>query len=296
MPEITATIKVEGLLGKPAPGSIDLTLVSEWQDGEVRRIEDCLAGEEPLEIRVNGRPLSVTMRTPGHDFELAAGFLLTEGIIEGRERIGSIRHGGRAGKPKPNIVDVRLEGFDAKPARRNFHAASGCGICGKARIGDVRRRGMRAPNPELRIDPGVLCELPDRLRSAQAIFGHTGGLHAAGLFDSRGELLTAREDIGRHNAVDKAIGWALLANRVPLSDAVLAVSGRGGFEIVQKCLAAGAPVLASVSAPSGLAVKLAREFGLTLIGFLRGRRFVLYSGEQRVLTAPESAGRHGIGT
>jgi FdhD protein len=281
---LRATIKEEGLLGKPAPGSIDLTLVSEWQDGVVRQVEDCLAGEEPLEIRVNGRPLSVTMRTPGHDLELAAGFLLTEGLISSRERIASIRHGGRGSKP--NVVEVQLDGavFDAKPSRRNFYAASGCGICGKARIGEVRRSGMRAPNPDLRIDPGVLCGLPDRLRSAQAIFGHTGGLHAAGLFDREGALLAAREDIGRHNAVDKAIGWALLANRVPLSDSLLVVSGRGGFEIVQKCLAAETPVLASVSAPSGLAVKLAREFGLTLIGFLRGRRFVLYSGEQRVVT------------
>ncbi len=268
-----------------SPRTIDVTLVSEWQEGEVRQVEDCLAGEEPLEIRVDGRPLSVTMRTPGNDLELAAGFLLTEGLIAGRAQLASIRHSGNGRVPKPNIVDVRLDGaaVDATRLRRHFYAASSCGICGKASIESVRVRGLRPLNSDLRIDPGLLCALPGKLRAAQTLFGHTGGLHAAGIFDAHGEQIVLREDIGRHNAVDKAVGWALLENRLPLSESVLVVSGRGGFEIVQKAVVAGVPVLASVSAPSGLAVRLARELGLTLIGFLRGRRFVVYAGEQRIL-------------
>ena len=168
--------------------------------------------------------------------------------------------------------------------RRHFFAASSCGICGKASIDSVRSRTLSAPNPDFRLDPEVLVRLPDTLRESQAVFGRTGGLHAAALFDASGKLLVLREDIGRHNAVDKVIGWALLGNRVPLSDAILMVSGRGGFEIVQKAIVAGLPVVASVSAPSSLAVQLAREMSQTLIGFLRGRRFVVYSGDSRIQT------------
>jgi FdhD protein len=167
--------------------------------------------------------------------------------------------------------------------QRNFFAASSCGICGKASIEAIRRRGLRQPDTDFRIDPEILCKLPESLRPEQAVFSRTGGLHAAALFDADGTMIVLREDIGRHNAVDKIVGWALRGGHLPLSRHVLLVSGRGGFEIAQKALAGGIPVLASVSAPSSLAVKLARELGLTLVGFLRGRRFVVYSGEFRCI-------------
>lgn len=192
-----------------------------------------------------------------------------------------------------NVVSVELAGrsFEPERMRRNFFAASSCGVCGKASIESIRVRGIQPPNPDFRFDPGLLCTLPDKLRSAQAIFGRTGGLHAAALFSSQGESIVAREDIGRHNAVDKVIGWALLEKRLPLSQCALLVSGRGGFEIVQKALVAGIPVLASVSAPSGLAVRLARELGLTLVGFLRGRRFLIYSREDRLASVRPVTGK-----
>ncbi|HXX18097.1 MAG TPA: formate dehydrogenase accessory sulfurtransferase FdhD [Candidatus Acidoferrum sp.] len=268
------------------PRSLDLTQVSEWDDGKVVRKEDYLAAEEPLEIRVGDEPLSVTMRTPGHDLELAAGFLFTEGIVTKRAQIVSLDAVVQDGEPnRGNVVGALLapeSAPDFEKMKRHFFAASSCGICGKASIDAVRARALEPPNPEFRLDPEVLVRLPDALRASQAVFGRTGGLHAAALFDAKGKLLVLREDIGRHNAVDKVIGWALLENRVPLSDAVLLVSGRGGFEIVQKAIVAGLPVVASVSAPSSLAVQLARELRLTLIGFLRGRRFVIYAGEERV--------------
>jgi len=277
------------------PRSVDLTLVQEWQDGRVRPFQDYLAGEEPLEIRVGGVSLSVTMRTPGSDTELAAGFLLTEGLIQRREQIRNI---GPAAGCKPteqgNIVHVDLDpealaGLDR--LRRNFYATSSCGICGKASIDSVRLRGIPPPNPSLRVSAETLCRLPDVLREGQAIFGRTGGLHSAALFSAAGELQAQREDIGRHNAVDKIVGWALLQGLLPLSDSLLMVSGRGGFEIIQKAAAAGIPVVASVSAPSSLAVRLARELRMTLVGFLRGRRFVVYSGEERLEFQPAPSGR-----
>lgn len=267
----------------PKRASVDLTRVSEWNDGSMRDTQDVLVAEEPLEIRVNGEALTVTMRTPGEDDELAAGFLFTEGVIGETGRISSIR----AVSGERNVIDVQLQGGAKGHFRRNFRANSGCGICGKASIEEIRVRGIRRPNTGFEVDPDVLCNLPEKLRSGQAVFGRTGGLHAAALFSSEGERIVLREDIGRHNAVDKVVGWALLGRKLPLSGHVLMVSGRGGFEIVQKALAAGLPVVASVSAPSGLAVRLAREFGLTLIGFLRGRRFVIYSGESRVAQARE---------
>jgi len=269
------------------PRSVDLTKVSEWDDGKVRRKDDYLAAEEPLEIRVGENPLSVTMRTPGHDVELAAGFLFTEGIIQRRDQIVSLESQPHNEKTnRGNLVEAVLAAEstpDFEKMRRHFFAASSCGICGKASIDSVRSRALQPPNPDFRLDPETLVKLPDALRASQAVFGRTGGLHAAALFTPAGELLVLREDIGRHNAVDKVIGWALLENRVPLSNAILLVSGRGGFEIVQKAIVAGLPVVASVSAPSGLAVQLARELHLTLIGFLRGRRFVVYAGEDRVI-------------
>jgi FdhD protein len=246
---------------------------------------DSLAAEEPLEIRIGDTPVTVTMRTQGHDLELAAGFLWTEGIVESVDQIAEIRAVHAEGSVRSNVVQVELQNtsFDASGLQRNFFAASSCGICGKASIDAIRRRGLERPDPGFRIDPEILCKLPEILRSKQAVFTRTGGLHAAALFDAYGKLLALREDIGRHNAVDKIVGWALREGLLPLTRHVLLVSGRGGFEIVQKALAGGIPVLASVSAPSSLAVKLARELGLTLVGFLRGRRFVVYSGESRCI-------------
>ena len=266
--------------------SLDLTQVSEWDDGKVLRKEDYLAAEEPLEIRVGDEPLSVTMRTPGHDLELAAGFLLTEGLITKREQIVYLENVVEDGEAnRGNVVRAMLapgSAPDFEKMRRHFFAASSCGICGKASIDAVRARTLEPPNPDFRLDAEVLLQLPDALLASQAVFGRTGGLHAAALFDAKGGPMVLREDIGRHNAVDKVIGWALLEHRVPLSESVLLVSGRGGFEIVQKAIVAGLPIVASVSAPSSLAVQLARELRLTLIGFLRGRRFVIYAGEERI--------------
>jgi len=268
------------------PRSIDLTQVVEWRDGEVRRQQDYLAGEEPLEIRVDGTPLSVTMRTPGHDLELAAGFLFTEGLIRERSQILSLDYPKRNGRRgRGNTVEVRLKAASKrKRFRRNFFMTSSCGICGKASIEAVRAQSLSRPNRDFFLDPEVLCTLPDGLKAAQSVFDKTGGLHAAGLFNNQGKLIVLREDVGRHNAVDKIIGWGLLEDRLPLSDLALMVSGRGGFEIIQKALMAGIPLVASVSAPSGLAVRLARELGLTLVGFLRGRRFLVYSGEERLIS------------
>jgi FdhD protein len=288
---VTVKLKQERLNPVRTPErSVEITQVTEWEDGAIRSIQDSLAAEEPLEIRVGKTPLTVTMRTPGHDLELAAGLLLTEGIIESPDQVVGIRQASGRGEGKSNVVEVDLAvgSFDAKDVQRNFFAASSCGICGKASIEMIRRRGLAQPDRTFRVDPRVLCKLPDTLKSEQAVFSRTGGLHAAGLFDASGQLIALREDIGRHNAVDKIVGWALLQGRLPLSQYVLLVSGRGGFEIAQKALAAGIPVLASVSAPSSLAVKLSRELGLTLVGFLRGNRFVVYAGEYRCMIGGDS--------
>ena len=283
----------------PKQRSIDVTEITEWRDGQVRRLLDCLVAEEPLEIRLGKTPLSVTMRTPGHDLELAAGFLFTEGLIERREQIESLEYGeAKSQQASGNIVQVQLSGTSVEPGRlrRNFFMTSSCGICGKASIEAVKAHGIRRPNPAFFLDPDVLCAFPDTLKAAQSIFDRTGGLHAAGLFDFQGKLMVLREDVGRHNAVDKVVGWALLDGQLqlPLADYALMVSGRGGFEIIQKALMAGVPLVASVSAPSSLAVRLARETGLTLVGFLRGRRFLVYSGEERLRSKsvpPASVGR-----
>lgn len=268
------------------PRSLELTQVSEWDDGKIQRKLDYLAAEEPLEIRVGEAPLSVTMRTPGHDLELAAGFLYTEGLVQGREDILKLESNADTSEPNPgNVVRAELApeaAPDLEKMQRHFFAASSCGICGKASIDSVRTRTLRAPNKNFRVAKERLMALPDSLLASQAVFGRTGGLHAAALVDASGKLVAVREDIGRHNAVDKVIGWALLEHRIPLSDSLLFVSGRSGFEIVQKAIAAGLPVVASVSAPSSLAVQLARELQLTLVGFLRGRRFVIYAGEERI--------------
>ena len=263
---------------------LDMTQVMEWKDGSVSKLDDYLVGEEPLEIRLGARPINVTMRTPGHDLELAVGFLFTEGVIRGGDDIARMSQPANRGQ-KHNVVRVNLRAvvnIDAARLQRHFVSTSSCGLCGKTSIDAVRVRGIARPNPGLRFAPDMLCLLPDALRSNQALFGRTGGPHAAGLFDASGTLIVLREDVGRHNAVDKVIGWALLEERVPLRNSVLLVSGRGSFEIVQKALVAGIPIVACISAPSSLAVQLAWEFNLTLVGFLRGKRFVIYAGEQRL--------------
>ena len=196
---------------RPPRQSVEITEVLEWIDGKTSRVTDCLVAEEPLEIRVNGVPLSVTMRTPGHDLELAAGFLFTEGIVDRPEQIVDVQAITDKSTGKSNVVDVETTGTEYEPTemQRNFFAASSCGICGKASIEAIRRRGLGTPNPDFRVSPKILCGLSEKLRNDQVVFEKTGGLHAAGLFSASGELLEIREDIGRHNAVDKIVGWAL---------------------------------------------------------------------------------------
>ncbi|MGB8030603.1 MAG: formate dehydrogenase accessory sulfurtransferase FdhD [Terracidiphilus sp.] len=271
--------------------SVELTQVTEWENGQIRSSSDDLAAEEPLQILACGDPLVVTMRTPGHDRELAAGFLWTEGLIDNRDQILGFRDRESTACQAGNTIDVELRDGVNKPdnPQRNFLSNSSCGLCGKASIDDVRTRGLRPLGSGLEVDAETLCSLPEKLRARQSVFERTGGLHAAALFNAKGELVALREDIGRHNAVDKVVGWALLQDMIPLSSHVLLVSGRGGFEIIQKAIAAGVPIAASVSAPSSLAVQLARELNLTLIGFLRGRRFVVYSGQARCLNQSYAA-------
>lgn len=260
-------------------------------DGETSR-PDSLAVEEPMEIRVGGRPLAVTMRTPGNDIDLAHGFLLTEGVIGSRQDITVARYCDgvdELGRNTYNVLDVTLAAGVAPPAasvERNFYTTSSCGVCGKASLDSVKLSSRYSPATDTAaVTTAVLANLPDKLREAQKVFDSTGGLHAAGLFTTAGELLVAREDVGRHNAVDKAIGWAVQASRVPLTGCVLMVSGRASFELVQKAVMAGIPMLAAVSAPSSLAVELAAEAGVTVVGFLRGARMNVYSRGDRVLAA-----------
>jgi len=268
------------------PQRIKSTGVIERTDGGERPFLDDLAVEEPLEIRIGTDPVTITMRTPGDDFALAAGFLYSEGLIDDRQDVSRINYGrDRDDTPSGNVVTVTLRPglrSDLGALRRNFVSASSCGICGRTSMDAIHAREMARPNPHFRMPAESLMQLPAVLRSAQRVFGRTGGLHAAGVFNRQGELLLVREDIGRHNAVDKAIGESLLRGILPLSDHVLLVSGRGGFEIVQKAIAAAVPVLACVSAPSSLAVQLAREGGVTLVGFLREGRFVVYSHPHRL--------------
>lgn len=249
----------------------------------IREADDVLAVEEALEIRLDEATISLTMRTPGADFELAAGFLFAEDLIAGAEDILSI---GRPDDGNPNIVEVRRTpeaGVNHLPAKRNFLMNSACGVCGKASLEDLERNACPALAPDdLRVDSSVIRRLPDRLRVRQAVFQSTGGLHAAALFDFDGELLAVREDVGRHNAVDKLIGAALLNRQTPLSRRILLVSGRASFELVQKGLMASIPLLAAVGAPSSLAVATAEKAGMTLIGFLRNDRFNVYSGARRI--------------
>jgi FdhD protein len=255
--------------------------------GTVRRRPDTLAVEEPLELRVDGRPLSVTMRTPGHDVELAHGFLLTEGVIGSAEDLATARYcdGVDAeGRNTYNVLDVALApGVEPPDAsvERNFYTTSSCGVCGKASLDAVRLKTRFLPRGGP-VAWSMLGGLPARLRAAQKVFASTGGLHAAGLFAPDGEPLAVREDVGRHNAVDKVLGHALLNGRIPAGDTVLQVSGRASFELVQKAVMAGVPVLSAVSAPSSLAVELAEESGLTLVGFLRDGAGNVYTHPERV--------------
>jgi FdhD protein len=257
-------------------------------NGRRRRV-DALAAEEPLELRVNGKALAVTMRTPGQDVELAHGFLLSEGVIGTSEDISIARFcegTGPDGMNTYNVLDIALADGVPPPdtgVERNFYTTSSCGVCGKAALDAVKLKTRYSPAlDEVRVTPEALTSFPDALRERQKVFETTGGLHAAGLFLD-GELLVVREDVGRHNAVDKVLGWAVLQNLVPLRGAVLMVSGRASFELVQKAAMAGIPVLAAVSAPSSLAVELAEEQGMTLVGFLRGDSMNIYTGGERVL-------------
>jgi len=259
-------------------------------EGETSR-PDSLAVEEPMELRVGGRPLAVTMRTPGNDIDLVHGFLLTEGVIGSREDISVVRYCDgvdEQGRNTYNVLDVALAAGVRPPAagvERNFYTTSSCGVCGKASLDAVRLNSRHSPaGDRVEVSTATLIGLPDRLREAQQVFDSTGGLHAAGLFTADGELLVVREDVGRHNAVDKVIGWAVQSARVPLSGCVLMVSGRASFELVQKAVMAGIPVLAAVSAPSSLAVELAAEAGVTVIGFLRGASMNVYSADKRVVS------------
>ena len=260
------------------------------RDGAAGHRADTLVAEEPLEIRLDGRPLAITMRTPGDDFALATGFLVSEGVLAAADDVASVVYCAGAtadGVNTYNIVDVTLSPGVPVPdisLERNVYTTSSCGLCGKASLDAVRTATrMPAADPDLpRLTPALLAALPDRLRAAQAVFDRTGGLHAAALFTGEGELVDVREDVGRHNAVDKLVGRALRDGQLPLGDRILMVSGRASFELAQKAVMAGIPVLAAVSAPSSLAVDLAAESGLTLVGFLRGSSMNVYAGERRI--------------
>lgn len=254
------------------------------------RGEDVVTVEEPLEVRVGGRSMAITMRTPGDDVELAIGFLMSEGIISSGDDVRAARYCAGAtedGVNTYNVLDLSLAAGVPAPdpgLARNFYMSSSCGLCGRASIDAVRNRSAYGiADDDLTVHDALLADMPERLREHQQVFEKTGGLHAAGLFDAAsGELLVVREDVGRHNAVDKVVGWAASNGRLPLRGTVLMVSGRASFELTQKAWMAGIPVLAAVSAPSSLAVELAVEVGMTLVGFLRGESMVVYSGAQRI--------------
>lgn len=269
------------------------------RDGAVSARADTLVAEEPLEIRLNGKPLAITMRTPGDDFALAVGFLVSEGVLADASELASVVYCAGAtadGSNTYNVVDVRLAEGVVLPdisLERNVYTSSSCGLCGKASLDAVRTKTRHPLTGQdgVRLSPAQLSVLPDRLRAAQQVFDRTGGLHGAALFTPEGELVDLREDVGRHNAVDKVVGRALQQGRLPLGDSVLLVSGRASFELVQKAVMAGIPMLAAVSAPSSLAVELARESGMTLVGFLRGTSMNVYAGEERIALPVDAAER-----
>ena len=282
------------------------TRIKVIEGGVARTRLDAVATEEPLEIRLSGAGYSgrvaVTMRTPGSDYELAAGFLFSEGLIASLDEIAEIGYcvdREIARDQQYNVVTVDLRphlAVDASLVNRQFGMTSACGVCGKESLDQIERRGIEPVSSGPSITPELLYSLPEKLRNAQGIFDATGGLHAAGLFTAEGKLLALREDVGRHNAVDKLIGWALLQGKLPLNNQIVMVSGRTSFEIAQKCAAAGVPILCAVSAPSSLALDLAKRFQMTLIGFLRGDRFNVYAGAERVLLETESVPFPGVET
>jgi len=269
-----------------SPDKIAHHTATKWRAGRADQIDDALAIEEPLEIRLAGRRFTLTMRTPGNDEELAAGFLLAEGFIANAEELGEIRRVRDAkGAFEPNAIDVILnvkaDGLRER-LKRNFTISSSCGVCGKTSIDSITQRIVPIAS-RAKITATTILALGAKLRAEQEVFAATGGLHACALFDLEGNLLAAREDIGRHNAVDKIAGWALAGKMLPLSKSVMMVSGRLSFEIVQKAAAAGVPILVAVSAPSSLAVELADETGITLVGFLRDTSFNVYTHRERVV-------------
>jgi FdhD protein len=277
---------------KARRGSKTKVRVRVVEDGSTRVRPDILATEEPMELRLIAggarQTVAVTMRTPGADFELAAGFLYGEGIVSSPDDIRKISYcldaGVDAGQ-RYNIVNVYLRGgcdYDLRPLERHFYTTSACGVCGKASLEQLELRGCPVTTPGPVVATQTIYSLPGKLREAQGLFEATGGLHAAALFDAEGNLVALKEDVGRHNATDKLFGWALLEERLPLSDHIVMVSGRSSFEIMQKCLVAGVPIVCAISAPSSLAVDVARQFNMTLVGFLRGNRFNVYAGSERI--------------
>jgi FdhD protein len=278
-------------VSSPRPGrTVDVDVLAFEADSATRK-SDAVVTEEPLEIRLAGggktQTLAVTMRTPGNDFELAAGFIFSEGIAGSLERIAGITYcvdPAVEDAQRYNIVNVELHGELPELARfeRHFTINSSCGVCGRAQLDSLHDLGVAPIADEVRIAPETLYALPQRMREAQRIFESTGGLHAAALFDERGGAVAVREDVGRHNALDKLVGWGLMNGKLPFARSILVVSGRASYEIVQKSVVAGIPIVASVSAPSSLAVDLAREFNLTLAGFLRDQRANVYSAAERI--------------
>jgi FdhD protein len=254
--------------------------------------EDRVVAEEPLEIRLaagqSTQTLAVTMRTPGNDFELAAGFAFGEGIVRARDEIAGISYcldPDLDPDQRYNVVNVELSGAklpDLQRFERHFITSSACGVCGRAQLDSLEDLGVTPLDDDLRVSPELLYSLPERMRAAQRVFSSTGGLHAAALFSAAGEAIVTREDIGRHNAVDKVVGWGLIDGRLPFARSILMVSGRAGYEILQKSAVARIPVVCSVSAPSSLAVDLAREFNITLAGFVRGTRANVYAAAERI--------------
>jgi FdhD protein len=258
------------------------------KDGGSSRVPDVLATEEPLEIRLTTvaeeRVAAVTMRTPGNDFELAAGFLYSEGILSGKDDLYAVRYCQPPEEQQYNVVSVDLRGDmpELGGLDRHFLTTSACGVCGKASIDQIAELGGPPLGAGPVASPELLLSLPERLAAAQRVFARTGGLHAAAAFAPNGDLLCAREDVGRHNAMDKLVGWALLSDQLPLTDQIVVVSGRASFELVQKALRAGSGMFCAVSAPSSLAVEVARRFGMTLVGFLRAEGFTVYAGQTRI--------------
>ncbi len=276
-------------MAKPASPGLQ---IRRWTDGKWSESPDMVVTEEPLQLMLDGDALSVVMRTPGHDVELSLGLMFSEGVLRSATDVRVIRISAEAGEleagvavesslVESNQVDIHLATKARRKPERSMLSSSACGVCGTVMIEDLRRDLALLPAGPA-VDPGLLPGLVERLRSGQGVFDRTGGLHAAGLFTAAGELVYLREDVGRHNAVDKVVGRALLDERVPASDSILVVSGRAGYEIVQKSITAGIPVLAAVGAPSSLAVALAREFNQTLVGFLKGDRFNVYSAPERL--------------